>query len=202
MAGCARHDTFTADGRYPDPGNARRTAGAAHARGGSSETTHVVAPRVTGKSITILLNHAQEDSACPDELRGTSVRGSRDSVRDRHHGTVIAGFVSRFRRSLEQQGFRADLSLALSKAFREMGDNVVQHSASRASPITGAWAYDVKDRTPGTGFGTVEHNLADMNRTLRYRTGDDASLANGYVVRSRWFRPPPAPVQTRLRRTL
>src|SRR5580700_1504861 len=39
-------------------------------------------------------------------------------------------FQSRFRRSLEKQGFGKKLSLALSKAMQEMADKVVQHSGS------------------------------------------------------------------------
>lgn len=129
-------------------------------------------------------------------------------------------FQSRFRRSLEKQGFGKKLSLALSKAMQEMADNVVQHSGSdEEHPAPGLVGYHVEERwmtyavadigrgvlasletnprwstlsgsghalraaiyqnasrrigsAGGAGFSEVQKSLADLNGTLRFRSGD------------------------------
>ncbi len=67
-------------------------------------------------------------------------------------------FQERFKRSLQERGFSGKMALALSKALREMADNIPRHSSlSQDRPSPGVVGYRVQD-------GRMSFAVADVGR--------------------------------------
>jgi hypothetical protein len=90
--------------------------------------------------------------APPTEVRPVPTRAAIS-------GAEFTTFEQRFKRSLERNGgFAPRLATALSAAFHEMVDNVIQHSGpSDAAPARGIIGYSV-------GQGTMTFAVADLGR--------------------------------------
>jgi hypothetical protein len=86
--------------------------------------------------------------------------GTRDSLDKQAHG-----FLDRFRRSLEENGF-AHLSRAVAKAMFEMADNAIQHSgADEIHPERGAMGYGVEPGAATFAVADVGRGMLESLRT-------------------------------------